>query len=62
MFFNNYVILTSEVFAEVLKLLHQASNKLKLTILQIFLPMFRSGFRQMAQGLLTDTYMEAHVG
>jgi len=28
---------------------------------QIFLPMFRSGFRQIAQGLLTDTYLEAHV-
>jgi len=29
--------------------------------LQIFLPMFRSGFRQIVQGLLTDTYLEAHV-
>lgn len=26
----------------------------------VFLPMLKSGFRQMQQGLLTDSYMEAH--
>lgn len=26
----------------------------------IFLPLFKSGFKQMAQGLLSDTYLEAH--
>lgn len=31
-----------------------------ISITGIFLPMFRSGFRQIAQGLLTDTYLEAH--
>ena len=27
----------------------------------IFLPLLRTGFRQMAQGLLSDTFLEAHV-
>jgi len=27
----------------------------------VFLPMLRVGFRQMQQGLLTDSFMEAHV-
>lgn len=27
----------------------------------IFLPMLMTGFRQMTQGLLSDTYLEAHV-
>ena len=26
----------------------------------IFLPLLKTGFRQMSQGLLTDTYVEAH--
>ena len=28
----------------------------------IFLPLLRTGFRQMIQGLLSDTFLEAHVG
>jgi DNA replication licensing factor MCM7 len=31
-----------------------------ISITGIFLPMFKSGFRQMSQGLLTDTFLEAH--
>lgn len=31
------------------------------SITGVFLPMLRTGFRQIQQGLLTDTYMEAHV-
>lgn len=27
----------------------------------IFLPLLSSGFRQIVQGLLSDTYLEAHV-
>lgn len=27
----------------------------------IFLPLLRTGFRQIQQGLLSDTYLEAHV-
>lgn len=27
----------------------------------IFLPLLRTGFRQMIQGLLSDTFLEAHV-
>ena len=27
----------------------------------IFLPLLRTGFRQMTQGLLSDTFLEAHV-
>lgn len=27
----------------------------------VFLPLLRTGFRQMAQGLLSDTFLEAHV-
>lgn len=27
----------------------------------VFLPLINSGFRQMVQGLLSDTYLEAHV-
>ena len=27
----------------------------------IFLPMLMTGFRQMTQGLLSDTFLEAHV-
>ena len=27
----------------------------------IFLPMMKTGFRQMAQGLLSEAYIEAHV-
>jgi len=27
----------------------------------IFLPLLRTGFRQMTQGLLSDTFIEAHV-
>lgn len=27
----------------------------------VFLPLVRSGFRQMMAGLLSDTYLEAHV-
>ena len=27
----------------------------------IFLPLLRTGFRQMVQGLLSDTFLEAHV-
>lgn len=27
----------------------------------VFLPLLNSGFRQMVQGLLSDTYLEAHV-
>lgn len=26
-----------------------------------FLPLLRTGFRQMSQGLLSDTFLEAHV-
>ena len=28
----------------------------------VFLPMVRSGFRQMMQGLLSEAYVDAHVG
>lgn len=31
------------------------------SITGVFLPLLRSGFRQIAQGLLSDTYLEAHV-
>ncbi|XP_039249876.2 DNA replication licensing factor mcm7-like [Styela clava] len=31
-----------------------------ISITGVFLPMLRTGFRQMQQGLLTDTYMEGH--
>ena len=27
----------------------------------IFLPLLRTGFHQMTQGLLSDTFLEAHV-
>lgn len=27
----------------------------------VFLPLLSAGFRQMVQGLLSDTYLEAHV-
>lgn len=27
----------------------------------IFLPLLKTGFKQMAQGLLSETYLEAHV-
>ena len=27
----------------------------------VFLPLMKSGFRQLAQGLLSDTFVEAHV-
>ena len=27
----------------------------------IFLPLLRTGFNQMTQGLLSDTFLEAHV-
>lgn len=27
----------------------------------IFLPLLRTGFRQMVQGLLSDTFLDAHV-
>ncbi|XP_054272412.1 DNA replication licensing factor Mcm7 [Macrosteles quadrilineatus] len=30
------------------------------SITGVFLPLLRSGFRQIAQGLLTDTYLDAH--
>lgn len=30
------------------------------SIIGIFLPMFKTGFKQMVQGLLSDTYLEAH--
>ena len=28
----------------------------------VFLPMLKTGFRQMTQGLLSETFLEAHVG
>lgn len=31
------------------------------SITGIYLPVVRTGFRQMAAGLLADTYLEAHV-
>ena len=31
------------------------------SITGVFLPMLKAGFRQLQQGLLTDSYMEAHV-
>ncbi len=31
------------------------------TVTGVFLPMARSGFRQISQGLLSETFMEAHV-
>lgn len=31
------------------------------SITGVFLPLLRSGFRQIAQGLLSETYLEAHV-
>ena len=32
-----------------------------LTSIKIFLPLMKQGFQQMAQGLLSDTFLEAHV-
>ena len=31
------------------------------TVTGVFLPMTRTGFRQITQGLLSETFMEAHV-
>ena len=31
------------------------------SITGIYLPIVRTGFRQISQGLLADTYLEAHV-
>lgn len=28
---------------------------------QTYLPMMKSGFKEMTQGLLSETYLEAHV-
>lgn len=32
-----------------------------ISVTGIFLPLLRSGFRQVQQGLLSDTFLEAHV-
>ena len=32
-----------------------------LSILQIYLPMVKTGFKQITQGLLSETFVEAHV-
>jgi len=32
-----------------------------ISVTGIFLPLVRSGFRQIQQGLLSDTFLEAHV-
>jgi len=40
---------------------HQAVPGDHILVTGIFLPLFRSGFRQIQQGLLSDTYLEAHV-
>lgn len=32
-----------------------------ISVTGVFLPLLRTGFRQIQQGLLSDTYLEAHV-
>jgi len=32
-----------------------------ISVTGVFLPLVRSGFRQIQQGLLSDTFLEAHV-
>jgi DNA replication licensing factor MCM7 len=32
-----------------------------ITVSGVFLPLLRTGFRQIAQGLLSETFMDAHV-
>lgn len=34
---------------------------LSLTEVQVFLPMMKTGFNQITAGLLSDTFLEAHV-
>jgi len=56
-----YWLVPSAVIIAVSRIKLMSINSGVLLFVQIFLPMFRSGFRQITQGLLTDTYLEAHV-